>query len=268
MEHLQENKDNDKYSLYESEDKTGDAGTNTNAETKTYEGFVAQSFAQSLIKADGSTIVQIKYKRKITSLILNLDGGKTERTLEDGKDGNKLLKGKYGAKVEVKEPTKENHDFEKWEPQLPESFPIKNDTEHIYTAKWKKNAIQIHIIGGDERLTVTSPVDFPFRTGMTWADIKEKMKENVSLKSEWQGVDYELYDWRAEGDKGEEITDERIVEDGMKVYPRSNYTKFKWKQNEPTCLIGYTGGKPIGKIIIPAKTTEIDADGGFMLVKN
>ena len=136
------------------------------------------------------------------------------------------------------------------------SFGCKQ-AEHIYTAKWK-DSIQINIVEGDERLGVICHGDFPFRTEMTWADIKEKMAQNVYLKGEWQGGDYELYDWRCENEDGEEITDEKIiVEDGMKVYPRSNYAKFKWEEDEPTSLAGCTGGKPRGKIIIPTKTTII-----------
>jgi len=256
VEHLQENKDDDEYTKHEIEEMVGEAGTNTNAKAKTYKGFIAQFFAQSLIKEDGSTVIQIKYTRKITSLILNLDGGETKTELEDGKDGNKLLKGKFGAKVEVKEPTKEDYVLKKWEPLLPDFFPEEDDTEHIYTAKWK-DSIQINIMEGDERLTMRSPVELPFKTGMTWADIKEKMVENVSLKAEWQGGDYELYDWKCENDEGDEITDEKIAEDGMKVYPRSNYAKFKWDQYDSKLLIGYTGEKPKGKIIIPIKTTKI-----------
>ena len=258
VEHLQENKEDDEYSLYESEDKTGDAGKNTDAQAKTYEGFITQVFSQSLIKEDGSTIVQIKYKRKIISLILNLNGGTAETELEDGKDGNKLLKGKYGSKVEVRGLAKEDYVFDKWEPLLPIFFPTNDDTEHVYTAQWK-DSIQINIVKGDERLTVMSPVDFPFTAGMTWADIKEKMTENVSLKDKWQGGGYKLYDWRCENEDGDEVTDETILEDGMKVYPRSNYAHFKWDQNEDTILMGcYDGwGKPSGKIIIPTETTKI-----------
>ena len=130
VEHWQENADDDEYSKVnkDTEEKTGEAGKNTDAKAKSYEGFTAQSFTQSLVKADGTTVIEIRYNRKITSLILNLDGGETEPKLEDGKDGNKLLKGKYGAKVEVKGLKKENYGFEKWEPALPATFPIKNKT--------------------------------------------------------------------------------------------------------------------------------------------
>ena len=46
-----------------------------------------------------------------------------------------LLKGKFGAKVEVKWLSKENHTFEQWEPALPPTFP-KESPSTEYVAKW------------------------------------------------------------------------------------------------------------------------------------
>jgi len=66
--------------------------------------------------------------------------------------------------------------------------------------------------------------------------------------------DYGIYDFRRENYEGEEIKDDSPVEDGMKVYPRSNYIKFIWLQNT---IIGCGGERPMGSIIIPTKTTAI-----------
>ena len=112
VEHLKENIENAEYTVSETEAKTGEAGKNTSAEAKQYEGFKCQGLAQEEIKADGSTVVQIKYKRNRVSLILDLDGGSTTTTLKDGEDGKKLLEGKFEAKVEVKGLEKENFDFD------------------------------------------------------------------------------------------------------------------------------------------------------------
>ena len=137
VEHWQENINNNEYSKVDkdTEEKTGEAGKNTDAKAKSYEGFTPQSFAQSLIKADGSTIVQIKYKRNTISLILDLAGGTTTTTLKDREDGKKLLEGKFEAKVEVKGLSKENHVFKQWEPALPPTFPSSSSTQ-VYTAVW------------------------------------------------------------------------------------------------------------------------------------
>ena len=149
VEHLKENINDDKYIVAEIENKTGDAGTNTEAQAKTYEFFIPQPFEQSLIKADSSTVIQIKYKRKITTIILDLKGGEAQTHLEDGKNGTKLLKGKAGSKVEVKGLKKENCGFEKWEPELPTIFPNDDDPQ-IYILQWR---VGMRItLKGDERL--------------------------------------------------------------------------------------------------------------------
>jgi len=258
VEHLHENIDDDEYTTHETEEKRGEAGKNTSAEAKTYEGFIVQSFEQSLIKIDGSTIIQIKYKRKKTSLILDLNGGKATE-LEDGKDGHKLLKGKYGAKVEVATPTHDDGEFEKWEPPLPKTF-LKEDDPTIYVAKWKMQVMRV-TIKGDERIEVLDPpyIDFPLGTTKTFVDIKEDVKKKVKLKSEWDGGDYEIYDWRMGSYDRDLIVDETPLASGMRVYVRSNYTKFKWGGSGlyVNSIIGYYGNKPKGRIIIPARTTEI-----------
>jgi len=145
VEHWQENVNDNEYSKVDTEEKTGEAGKNTDAKAKSYEGFTVQPVAQSLIKADSSTVVQIKYKRNTISLILNLDGGTSTSTLEDGKDGNKLLKGKFEAEVEVKELSKVNHTFSRWEPALPQTFP-KESPSTVYAAKWAIKDEVVHTI--------------------------------------------------------------------------------------------------------------------------
>ena len=152
VKHLKENIENEEFTevVSDEEAKTGEAGKETQAVVKQYEGFVAEEFSQNLIKVDGSTVVQIKYRRKITSLIIDLQGGSTTTKLID-EDGKKLLKGKFGARVEVENLTKENHNFEKWEPTLPQTFPKEDDSQTAYTAKWKELTIRIKILG-DERI--------------------------------------------------------------------------------------------------------------------
>ena len=46
-----------------------------------------------------------------------------------------LLKGKFGAVLEVKWLSKQNHTFKQWEPVLPETFP-KESPSTVYVAKW------------------------------------------------------------------------------------------------------------------------------------
>ena len=135
VKHYQENIDNDEFTLKESEEKTGKAGENTNAEAKQYEGFTSQPFEQVKINQDGSTIVEIKYKRSIVSIIINLNGGETTATLKSGEGGKKLLEGKFGAEVELQGLSKANHTLSKWEPELPRTFPS-SSLATVYVAMW------------------------------------------------------------------------------------------------------------------------------------
>ena len=63
--HWQENADNDEYSYAESETKYGTTGAQTSAAAKSYTGFTAQTIAQQTIAGDGSTIVNVYYKRNV-----------------------------------------------------------------------------------------------------------------------------------------------------------------------------------------------------------
>ena len=63
VKHYQQNAAANGYDLYETETKTGTTGSNTAASSKTYTGFTAQSFSQTTIAADGTTVVNIYYNR-------------------------------------------------------------------------------------------------------------------------------------------------------------------------------------------------------------
>ena len=63
--HWLENADDDEYSLKKSESKIGTAGNQTAASAKSYDGFTAQTITQKVIAGDGSTIVNVYYKRNV-----------------------------------------------------------------------------------------------------------------------------------------------------------------------------------------------------------
>lgn len=63
--HWQENADNNEYALRESEEKSGATGAPTSAAAKSYQGFTAQTITQQTINGDGSTIVNVYYKRNV-----------------------------------------------------------------------------------------------------------------------------------------------------------------------------------------------------------
>lgn len=65
--HWQENADDNGYTLVkdDTQTKNGTTGTQTNAQAKNYEGFTAQEITQKTISGDGSTIVNVYYKRNV-----------------------------------------------------------------------------------------------------------------------------------------------------------------------------------------------------------
>ena len=256
VEHLQQNITDDDYTLYETETLNGKEGETSSAAAKTYEGFTVQTFSQAAIKADGSTVVQIKYNRNIITLKLNLDGGTTSTYLEDG---NKL-QGRFGAKVELKELKKSSNILDKWEPELPTTFPASSPAE-TYTASWT-NQSRI-TVKGDERTNIPSDtiIKIDLAPAKTWSNIKAEVESKINLKTEWQGGDYEIYEWRLGGETGEKISDNYPINNHITVYAVTNYAKFNIEDNKIKLTAegkGYTGSDPKGKIIIPENITEIE----------
>ena len=259
VEHWQQNIDNDEYTKKEEESRSGGIEKDTEAIPKTYNGFKAKAFNQTKIKADGTTIIKIEYNRNITSIVLDLDGGTTVTHVEAGEGNKKLLKGKFGAKVKVENPTKENYVFVGWVPKLPKNFPDEDDVR-IYTAQWKVDEAVVYI-NGDERLDIEEDIrlNVDFSTPKTWQAIKANVLAKVSLKPEWNNEQYGIYEWREIDENGKLIQDSTTITRGMKLFAITNFMRFKM---EGTKLLGYEGdrkhdNRPKGKIIIPAETTEI-----------
>ncbi len=75
VKHVKQNIDGTYTTLVETETLSGTTGGTTAAAAKTYEGFTAESFSQSTIAADGSTVVEIKYKRNEYTVKFESNGG-------------------------------------------------------------------------------------------------------------------------------------------------------------------------------------------------
>ena len=79
--HWQENADDDNYTLEEFVRETGTTGTETKAQAKKYEGFTVQTIEQKTIAGDGSTIVNVYYKRNFYEVkFMKLTCNKEEHT--------------------------------------------------------------------------------------------------------------------------------------------------------------------------------------------
>ncbi len=96
--HWWENANDDGYSYKESETLRGTTGAQTSAGTKSYPGFTAQTITQEIIAGDGSTIVNVKYKRNVYEVkFYNKNGTKEYEDLR--------ISAKYGAYIGDKWPT-------------------------------------------------------------------------------------------------------------------------------------------------------------------
>ena len=71
--HWQENANDSGYSYIESERKSGTTANQTNATSKEYDGFTAKTIEQKNINGDGSTIVNVFYKRNVYEVKFILD---------------------------------------------------------------------------------------------------------------------------------------------------------------------------------------------------
>lgn len=106
--HRLENADDNNYSYKESETKTGTAGAQTNATAKDtkrvedYKGFTAQTITQETINGDGSTIVNVYYKRNVYTVKFY----SYSRSFSSSKEYTNLrITAKYGANISDKWPT-------------------------------------------------------------------------------------------------------------------------------------------------------------------
>ena len=103
VEHYQQNVTGDGYTLADTESKTGTAGQNTAAESKSYPGFTAKEFQQQTVKGDGSTVVKVYYTRNEYMLTYDLNGSDAVWTDSETDQSHKY---RFGA--EITTPTSNN----------------------------------------------------------------------------------------------------------------------------------------------------------------
>lgn len=247
VQHFQQNLSADGYELKDTESLYGIIGEQTKAQAKTYEGFTEKPFTQQTIKNDGSVVVKIEYDRKEITLTFDLKGGTTETPLEEGTK----LKGRFGTSFSIKNPTQEGMIFEKWEPAVPASFP---SSDAVYTAKFRAPRLTIT---GDERIKNKSDNFIEAGKGKKWKDIKSEAEKKATFQFPWDTGDYGIHEWHLDDENGRLLTDNDSFAQDTTVYAVTNYTNFTWSG---TKITGVTGSKPRGKIIIPARCTEIGND--------
>lgn len=101
--HWQENADNNEYAFRESEEKSGATGAPTSAAAKSYPGFTAQTITQQTINGDGSTIVNVYYKRNVYAVkffTIKYEGGLLSgKYVKDKEIDSIRITAKYGANI-------------------------------------------------------------------------------------------------------------------------------------------------------------------------
>ena len=126
VKHYQQNVDNDNYTLVDTETKTGYTKSPVGANLgKNYDGFYALLYDTTTeIAADGSTVVEIYYDRYYYLMKFDLDGGY----------GVEPIYARFGAAINVVDPTKPGYTFTGWDKAIPKTMPVDGGT---YKATWK-----------------------------------------------------------------------------------------------------------------------------------
>ena len=104
--HWQEKADESGWSLHETETKTGGTDAQTAAAAKSYDGFTAQTITQQTINGDGSTIVNVYYKRNVYDVkffTIKYEGGWFSGKYVKDKEIY-CITAKYGANISKKWP--------------------------------------------------------------------------------------------------------------------------------------------------------------------
>ncbi|MBR5958026.1 MAG: leucine-rich repeat protein [Salinivirgaceae bacterium] len=133
VEHWLQNIDNDEYTEFESEDKTGKTNVTTNVAPKNYTGFTAEpdKIVNCNIEADGSGVAKIYYKRNIHTLRWIVDGVEVTENCTNGDV-------RFGAEINAPaDPEKEGYTFAGWNSTIAATMPDENVT---YTATWTPNS--------------------------------------------------------------------------------------------------------------------------------
>lgn len=132
VEHWQQKTVGDEYVKItdETEIKIGKVGEMTDARKSSYQGFTAKTFEQSIIAADGSTVIKIYYDRNMITYIFNAGNGQ----FENG-ENTKNVSGRFGAPVpSVEKPTYTGYEFREWNYIVPDFFDYRNNL--TFTANW------------------------------------------------------------------------------------------------------------------------------------
>ena len=127
VKHYQQNVSNDEYTLADTETKKGftESAVGAGLAKTDYTGFYSLLYdTTTAIAADGSTVVEVYYDRYYYLINFNLDGGY----------GVEPIYARFGAAINVVDPTKPGYTFTGWDKAIPKTMPVDGGT---YKATWK-----------------------------------------------------------------------------------------------------------------------------------
>ncbi len=128
--HYYQNLENEEYTLDPKiVELTGDIDAYTEAVANSREGFRCEDVPQYVIAADGSTSVEIYYKRLLYTVTFDVNGGI---------DGPEPIFAKFGTTFEadsIQKPTREGYTFLGWSPVLSDTVTIEKNI--TYVAQWQ-----------------------------------------------------------------------------------------------------------------------------------
>ena len=224
----------------ETETLTGTTEGVTNAVDKDYAGFsLSGKVIQDDIAPDGSTVIDIYYKRNTYTLTFDANGGEKTRK----------IKGKYGTGITAPaDPTWTGYAFDGWDKTIPSTMPAEDMT---ITAQWtampftitfdSNGGTEVAAITQNYGTEITAPAD-PTRIGHIFNGWQPKIPavmpaENLTLTAQWEA---KLYKVTFDSDGGIEV-DEVLYPYGASVIeptePRKEgYTFVKWNPDLPDTM--------------------------------
>ena len=231
VKHYQQNVDNDKYALVDTETKTGYTESAVGEDlAKSYDGFYSLLYdTTTKIAADGSTVVEIYYDRYYYLMNFDLDGGY----------GVEPIYARYGTPIgTIDKPQRAGYEFGGWDKTIPKTMPAENTT---YTANWTaRDDVNYTVVfwyenADDENYSYVGSVERKAAAGVT---VESKDFQNVT----YDGRDTTHFTYNAA--KAESAT---IAGDGSTVlnvyYTRNVYTltfreltcKDWWHEHNDNC---------------------------------
>ena len=166
VQHLWQNINNDDYTLYESEELTGEIGAETEATAKSYEGFKTPTVTQTQITADGNTVIKIYYVRKTFTVTYENGGRYTSGQTSSSSSDSEItvtVTGIRGTVTGIPEPVTYRYGAKLVAPKTPPETSAAYDFIGWYTEDDKKNLIYCGEVAAE---TITSDITLKAAFGL------------------------------------------------------------------------------------------------------